>query len=112
VLHHEGPPMEFPPDLPGIIEYLCGPTVIHALPRKMVEYISSSGNTNCRDVHPRIPPGATGWRLATEEAWRPMSTLPETWLPFLHRRRHWEMDPRPLPKGFIPVLDESDLHRE
>lgn len=87
--------IDFPADLPAIIEYRCGPVVIRSLPRRPVVYISTSGNTNCRDVHPVIPPGATAWRLVTEDKWHPMNTIPPAWMPFLNRRRNWEHDPRP-----------------
>lgn len=89
----------FPPGLPSILEYCCGPVVLYALPRTPVEFVSSSGKTTAALVKPTIPTGATGWRLSRQTEWRPLSELPTSWLPFLNRRRGTVMDPRPAPKG-------------
>lgn len=91
----------FPPGLPCIIEYACGPVVRYSLPRTPVEFISSSGKTTAAIVCPTIPRGTSGWRLSHQEEWRPLTELPEPWLPFLNRRRGTVMDPRPEPRGKI-----------
>lgn len=88
--------MEFPAGLPSIIEYAVGCTVRYALPRTKVSYVSSNGQTNAPFVCPTIPYGATGWRLSHQSEWRPLSELPEPWLPFLNRQRPSDMDCRPL----------------
>lgn len=90
--------MDLPDDLPGIIEYRCGPVVRHALPRTPVSCYSSSGRTNAPEVCPTIPIGATAWRLASDTQWRKWSELPKHWLPFLQRKRGTVMDPRSEPK--------------
>ncbi len=87
--------MNFPADLPEILEYRLGVVLIRALPRRPVFYVGSSGKTNATEVCPRIPHGATGWRLTTEEEWKPLDTLPAAWMPFLNRERGTQMDPRP-----------------
>lgn len=103
--------MVFPPDLPGIIAYRMGPPgaprpiVQYALPRRKVEYHGSSGKTNSTEVCPRIPRGAQAWQLVTEAEWRPMDTIPLSWLPFLNRERPSEMDPR-KPIG-VPIDEEG-----
>lgn len=87
--------MVFPDDLPAILEYRLGPVLIRALPRRPVAFVGSSGKTNATDICPQIPYGATGWRLVTEEEWRPLETLPASWMPFLNRERGTQHDPRP-----------------
>lgn len=91
-------PAVMPADLPGMLEYRCptslGPVVITTLPRRPVESISSSGKTTAVTLHPNIPLGADGWRLATENEWHPMAELPRHWLPYLERQRGTVMDPR------------------
>ncbi len=86
--------MTFPPDLPWIVEYRVGCTVRGALPRRRVESISSSGETNARIVCPTIPYGADAWRVAGGD-WQPLESIPEAWRPFLMRQRGTLMDPRP-----------------
>ena len=92
--------MVFPDDLPIILEYRLGTypsgvcTVV-ALPRTPVKFLSTSGNTNAHDVCPKIPFGCTGWKRMGDLEWKPVSELPESWLPFLNRKRPSEMDPRP-----------------
>lgn len=90
--------MDFPADLPGILHYRVGATVRATLPRTPVVYVSSSGSTNAATVCPCIPLGATGWRLAGEREWKPLSALPAAWMPFLNRARGSAMDPRPAMK--------------
>lgn len=90
--------MEFPEDLPGIIEYhMRSGVILHALPRRPVETVSTSGKTTASYVRPTIPLGCDGWRLVAEEAWRPLSDLPMAWRPFLDRKRGTPMDPRKPP---------------
>jgi hypothetical protein len=86
--------MTYPPDLPWMLEYRVGATVIMTLPRRPVFFISSSGATDAAIVHPQIPYGCTGWRRVGEEAWRALETLPDHWRPFLQRERGTELDPR------------------
>lgn len=87
--------MDFPADLPDILEYKLGDVLIRALPRTPIRFQGSGGRTNCTDVCQRIPHGAAGWRLMSEATWRPMATLPPHWMPFLNRKRPSQMDPRP-----------------
>jgi hypothetical protein len=87
-------PHSFPDDLPWMIEYRCGGTVRTALPRRPVEAVSTSGDTNARIVCPTIPHGCTGWRLPGNLCWRKLESLPPHWLPFLNRERGTWLDPR------------------
>jgi hypothetical protein len=69
--------MKPPDDLPNILYYKCGSTVLVALP------------LHPKNRCPRIPVGATGWKLAKElengTEWHPLETLPQHWMPFLER---------------------------
>ena len=103
--------MNFPPDLPEIIEYATGPVSRYALPRKPVEFVSSSGKTTAAQVCPQIPYGASAWRLTCNHEWRPLSELPKHWLPFLQRARPSVMDPRAAILGHVPsdaILDTPE----
>lgn len=102
--------MQFPDGLPAILFYCCGPVIRVAMPRTPVEFISSSGKTTAPYVCPTIPIGASGWRLADREEWRPLCELPPPWLPFLNRQRGSVMDPRPLPRivAHDAILDGGD----
>jgi hypothetical protein len=75
-----------PDSLPWMIEWRVGKVVLTSLPRRAVESISSSGDTNADIVRPQIPMGCTGWRLPDEPEWRKMGELPKEWMPFLNRR--------------------------
>lgn len=86
--------MIFPNDLPGILHYRVGNTVIVTLPRKPVQFVGSGGSTTAATVCPRIPYGCSGWRRVSETEWRGIDTLPVAWLPYLNRERGSEMDPR------------------
>lgn len=94
--------MTYPDSLPGILFWKVGATSRTALPRKAIEYLGSSGRTNQHDVCPQIPVGATAWQLATDTHWRPMTTLPKAWLPFLNRERGTALDPRPKQMVIVP----------
>lgn len=87
--------MKFPEDLPEILYWRMGECVKPTLCRRPVSYQASSGRTDAPEVCPQIPYGADGWRLSDDEPWRPLSELPQAWLPFLNRPRGSEMDPRP-----------------
>jgi hypothetical protein len=87
--------MNFPDDLPWMIEYQVGTVVLTTLPRRPVSFRGSSGTTDANVIHPRIPVGCTAWRPAGEMAWRPLLEIPRHWLPFLQRERGTPMDPRP-----------------
>jgi hypothetical protein len=89
--------MIFPDDLPHILEYRVGDTIRATLPRRHVEYVSSSGDTNANEICPQIPFGADAVRRIGGP-WRKLSALPKAWLPFLYRQRPSEMDPRPMRK--------------
>ena len=90
--------MEYPADLPEIIQYRTGKITRTSLCRRPVRYIGTSGCTDAALVCPRIPIGADAWRVQSSDQWRPLSELPEAWLPFLNRERGTEMDPRPKVK--------------
>jgi hypothetical protein len=76
--------MNYPDDLPWILEYRVGDTVRATLPRRKVENVSSSGDTNANEVCPRIPVGADAVRRVGGP-WRKLEDLPKHWLPFLNR---------------------------
>ena len=98
--------MDFPDDLPGMLEYrMTSGIVLTALPRRPVETVGSSGRNTAPIVKPTIPHGANAWRRATETEWRPLSTLPAAWLPFLNRQRGTVMDPRP--RVDVPVAGDA-----
>ena len=87
--------MDFPPDLPHLLQYKTGNVIRITMPRRAVEFVGGSGATNAMQVCPTIPLGATGWRVKDGEPWKPLAELPKEWLPFLMRRRGTAHDPRP-----------------
>lgn len=101
--------MNFPPDLPNILEYRCGDTIRTTLPRRPVESVSTSGKTTAAIVCPQIPYGCTGWRKVGEEAWRMLDTIPASWKPFLQRERPSAMDFRPMKGQDVVDAIEDDL---
>jgi hypothetical protein len=87
--------VQFPDDLPLMLEYRVGSTVRPTLCRRPVRYIGTSGKTDAPMICPRIPRGADAWRRCGETVWYGFEQIPEHWLPFLQRMRESEMDPRP-----------------
>lgn len=85
--------MSLPADLPDILYYRVGRTVRVTLPRRPVEYVSTSGVTNAHQVCPQIPYGADAWQVAGGP-WRPLSEIPAHWLPYLQRERGTAHDSR------------------
>ena len=94
--------MNFPDDLPFILEYRCGKTVRITLPRRPVSFVSTSGKSDAPLVCPQIPLGCSGWRRAGESEWRLMKDLPQAWMPLLERQRPSVMDPRT--KERLPIV--------
>lgn len=87
--------MNFPSDLPWILEYRVGTVILTTLPRRHVQSVGTSGNSDAAVVRPRIPLGCDGWRRRGETQWHALDQLPKDWLPFLNRERGTEMDFRP-----------------
>lgn len=102
--------MDLPDDLPTILFYRVGKTCKPCLPRRPVQAVKAGGRTNAPVVCPQIPLGTTGWMLATDTDWRPLSDLPKHWLPFLNRERLSPMDFRPywMPVYLPGMLREED----
>lgn len=86
--------MTLPDDLPGMIEYKVGTMTLTTLPRRPVQSVGTSGDTDADIVRPMIPYGCTGWRLPQEPDWNPLSSIPAHWMPFLNRKRPSEIDMR------------------
>jgi hypothetical protein len=101
----------FPDDLPSVIVWLLNTypdmtgqnggrpcdVVLASYPRRQVESISSSGDTNADTVRPQMPYGWKGWRLLGETVWHGLMEIPPAWLPFLDREKETPMDPRTDP---------------
>lgn len=100
--------MIFPADLPWCVVYRMSrpyePVRTRtALPRRPVAI--ERGRLNTAMVCPQIPFGATGWCLPRETQFRPLSAIPQHWMPFLHRQRGTEMDYRPV-NGTPPDMED------